>query len=90
MLSKRRWWGGKLAISGSIHVAGPTNVARRAFLSVWPAKNVIAVIDSGTGSNPNYFFNGLKALSGPESYCVDVHSIDQSTAAAVLDNLTPV
>lgn len=92
VITSLRWFGGTLSITGWVRDVSSTPQQRRVYLHVWPHMTLIAtyISDPANGGN-NYFFNGLVSLAGTEeSYVVSVHSIDQSTAAEIKDNLTPV
>lgn len=82
---------GALAISGWVRDTGGTPQRRVVTLKIMPSQEVIARTESdpNNGGN-NYFFNGLQALEPSESYTVEVHNADGSTAPRIKDKRVPV
>lgn len=93
MFQGKRWFCGAGTITGWIRNGGSVPQQRRACLYVWPHMTLIAVnLSDPDNVGNNYFFNGLQDISVGygETYVVSVHDVAQVSAAAIIDNLTPI
>lgn len=87
-----RYLNGSLAMTGWVRTAAGVPQQRRVVLKVFPSMIELAytLSDASNGGN-NYFFNGLKSLAGTgESYTLEVHHVDGTSAPRIKDMRVPV
>lgn len=92
VLTDLPWMNGTLAMTGWIRDSGGTPQQRKVVLLVWPWQiQIAATLSDPANVGNNYFFNGLRDLSGTDmAYSISVHKEDLTTAPRIKDNRIPI